>query len=67
MGRVLLKGLDPVKRYKITEINLMPDTKSTHPDDGKVYSGDYLMNIGLNLSPGKIAPLTSAVFELIAE
>jgi alpha-galactosidase len=67
MGKVLLKGLDPVKRYKITEINLMPDTKSTHPDDGKVYSGDYLMSVGINLSPGKIAPLTSAVFELIAE
>ncbi len=67
MGKVLLQGLDPVKRYRINEINLLPDTKSTQPDDGKIYSGDYLMKVGLNLSAGKIAPLTSSVFELIAE
>ncbi|TKC58453.1 alpha-galactosidase [Pedobacter hiemivivus] len=67
MGKVLLQGLDPMKRYKIQEINLLPDTKSTQPEDGKIYSGDYLMRVGLNLSAGKIAPLTSAVFELVAE
>ncbi|WEK20977.1 MAG: alpha-galactosidase [Candidatus Pedobacter colombiensis] len=67
MGKVLLQGLDPMKRYKIQEINLLPDTKSTQAEDGKVYSGDYLMKVGLNLSAGKIAPLTSAVFELVAE
>jgi alpha-galactosidase len=66
MGKVLLEGLDPAKKYKIQEINLLPDTKSTHPDDGKVYSGDFLMKVGLNLSPGKIAPLTSSVFEITA-
>lgn len=67
MGKVLLQGLDPMKSYQIKEINLLPDTKSTQPEDGKIYSGDYLMKVGLNLSAGKIAPLTSAVFELIAE
>ncbi|WP_228098703.1 alpha-galactosidase [Pedobacter sp. MC2016-24] len=67
MGKVLLQGLDPMKRYQIREINLLPDTKSTQAEDGKTYSGDYLMTVGLNLSAGKIAPLTSAVFELIAE
>ncbi|TCC88455.1 alpha-galactosidase [Pedobacter hiemivivus] len=67
MGKVLLQGLDPMKRYKIQEINLLPDTKSTQPEDGKIYSGDYLMKVGLNLSAGKIAPLTSTVFELVAE
>lgn len=67
MGKVLLQGLDPLKRYKVQEINLLPDAKSTQPEDGKVYSGDYLMKVGLNLSAGKIAPLTSAVFELVAE
>lgn len=67
MGKVLLQGLDPIKRYTIQEINLLPDTKSTQAEDGKVYSGDYLMKVGLNLSAGKIAPLTSSVFELVAE
>lgn len=67
MGKVLLQGLDPEKRYKIQEINLLPDTKSTQVENGKTYSGDYLMKIGLNLSAGKIAPLSSSVFELVAE
>ncbi|MBB5436557.1 alpha-galactosidase [Pedobacter sp. AK017] len=67
MGRVLLNGLDPLKRYQIKEVNLLPDTKSTFPDDGKVFSGDYLMNIGLNLSSGKISPLSSSVFEIVAQ
>lgn len=67
MGKVLLQGLDPETRYRIQEINLLPDTRSTQPEDGKIYSGDYLMKIGLNLSAGKIVPLTSSVFELIAE
>ncbi|SDK17757.1 alpha-galactosidase [Pedobacter sp. ok626] len=67
MGKVLLQGLDPLKKYKIQEINLLPDTRSTQAEDGKVYSGDYLMKVGLNLSAGKIAPLTSAVFEIVAE
>lgn len=44
---IKLKGLDPVKKYKIEEVNLYPGTESTI--DGKgVYSGDYLMNIGYN-------------------
>lgn len=65
MGKVQLQGLDPLKRYQIKEINLLPDTKSTFPDDGKVFSGDYLMKIGLNLSSGKISPLSSSVFEIV--
>jgi alpha-galactosidase len=67
MGKVLLEGLDASKRYKIQEINLLPDTKSTFPDDGKVFSGDYLMNVGLNLAWGKISTLSSSVFEIIAQ
>ncbi|WP_316810099.1 alpha-galactosidase [Pedobacter heparinus] len=67
MGKVLLAGLDPLKRYQIKEINLLPDAKSTFPDDGKVFSGDYLMNIGLNLSAGKISPLSSSIFEIVAQ
>lgn len=64
LGKVALQGLNPQKQYKIEEINLMPDTKSTHPDNGKVFSGDYLMKIGLNLAPGRVAAITSSVFEI---
>lgn len=67
MGKVLLQGLDPLKRYTIQEINMLPGAKSTQAEDGKTYSGDYLMKIGLNLSAGKIIPLSSAIFELVAE
>lgn len=42
-----LKGLDPSKMYKIREINLYPDTKSTIKSD-ETYSGDFLMKIGYN-------------------
>jgi len=44
---VKLKGLDAQKTYKVTEINLYPDTRSSLQAD-KTYSGDFLMNIGLN-------------------
>ncbi|MBE9601094.1 alpha-galactosidase [Pedobacter sp. MC2016-24] len=44
---ILLKGLDPVKKYRIREINLYPETKSTIPAD-QVYSGDFLMKVGFN-------------------
>ncbi|MCL1934020.1 MAG: alpha-galactosidase [Candidatus Azobacteroides sp.] len=44
---IKLKGLDPRKTYKVTEINLYPGTKSSLQAD-KTYSGDFLMNIGIN-------------------
>lgn len=44
---VVLKGLDPAKKYSVKEINLYPGTKSTLPDHA-VYSGNYLMMVGLN-------------------
>jgi alpha-galactosidase len=65
IGKMLLDGLDANKMYKIEEINLMPGTKSTHPDNGKIYSGDYLKKVGLK--PGRLAVLTSAVFEITAQ
>ncbi len=66
-GRVRLQGLDPNKRYRLREINLFPDTKSTQPDNEKVLSGEYLMTTGLNLAPGKLVPISSNIFELIEE
>jgi alpha-galactosidase len=44
---VKLQGLDPAKSYKIEEINLMPGSFSRLRGNGKVYSGDYLMKVGL--------------------
>lgn len=45
---VKLQGLIPSKMYKVEEINLMPGVKSTLPANGNVYSGDYLMKVGLD-------------------
>jgi alpha-galactosidase len=66
-NRVLLQGLDAAKNYRIREINLFPETKSAQPDNDKVFSGDYLMKIGLNLSPGRAIPLTSNIYEIVVE
>ncbi len=44
---ILLKGLDAAKKYKLREINLYPGTGSDVQAD-KVYTGDFLMNIGIN-------------------
>ena len=67
LGRVRLDGLDASKQYKIEEINQIDGVKSALPEHGKVYSGDYLMKIGLNLSAGKVAALTSSIIEITAE
>ena len=62
---VRLQGLDANKRYKVEEINLMPGARSSLKDNGKIYSGDYLMKIGLNLfSTGH---LKSHVLEITAQ
>ena len=59
---VKLQGLDPHKRYKVEEINLMPDARATLPAHGKIFSGDYLMKIGLDVFGFK--PMQSHVVEL---
>ena len=59
-----LQGLDGNKRYKITEINLMPNTKSTLKEEGKTYSGDFLMKVGIE--PFSFAHMTSKVIEVNA-
>ncbi|WP_230688341.1 alpha-galactosidase [Hymenobacter jeongseonensis] len=64
---VKLQGLDPAKRYKLTEINLMPGQKSELAANGQTYSGDYLMKVGVILSDREAKPLTSHILELVAE
>ena len=59
---VKLQGLDPSKRYKVKEINLMPNKKSNLGAHEKTYSGDYLMKIGLDVFGFR--PMQSHVVEL---
>jgi alpha-galactosidase len=64
---VKLQGLDAARRYRLTEINLMPGQKSTLVANGQTYSGSYLMQVGVVVSDGEAKPLTSHVLELVAE
>ena len=66
-SRVTLEGLDPQKKYRFKEINLFPGTKSNNPDNDKVFTGDYLMTVGLNLTAGRITSLSSNVYEITEE
>jgi alpha-galactosidase len=66
-NRVRLQGLDSQKKYKVEETNLMPGAKSNLSENGHVFSGDYLMTMGLNLTPGKLVSLTSMVIEINAQ
>jgi alpha-galactosidase len=56
-----LNGLDPVKRYRIREINLTD--KPVFWGDGKVFSGEYLVNEGVNLSLRKVFASSVHVIE----
>jgi len=64
-NRIQLRGLDPDKTYKIQEINISPDSRRPNFENGRVYSGDYLMKGGLNI--GSAVPLTSTVIEISAQ
>ena len=44
---IILKGLNPNKKYTIKEINLYPETISEMPKNIEV-SGDYLMKVGID-------------------
>jgi alpha-galactosidase len=46
---VKLQGLDKEKRYRLTEINLY-EGNPTPIDHRKVYTGEFLMNVGFNPS-----------------
>ena len=60
---VKLQGLDPDRQYRVTEVNRMGGWPLGC--DGKAYSGEYLMTVGLKLfGTGR---LTSHVLELVAQ
>ena len=57
-----LQGLDPTRKYTVTEINLEPGKPSQAECNGKQYSGDYLMNVGIDVFTADEG--ASHVFEL---
>lgn len=61
---VKLEGLDPSMKYKVKEINIMPESKKTFEESGNVFSGDFLMKIGLKVSSSRQE--SSIVLELVA-
>jgi alpha-galactosidase len=64
---VKLQGLDPARRYRVAEINLMPGKKSELAAHGQTYSGDYLMKVGITVTDREARALTSHVLELTAQ
>ena len=62
---VRLEGLDAGKQYRVKEINLMPNQGSSLEGNDRVFSGDYLMKVGLNLLTSN--KLYSRVVEITAE
>ena len=62
---LVLKGLNEDARYRVKEINLEPNKQSRLRCNNKVYSGQYLMTVGIQaFSANK---LTSHVLELTKE
>ena len=62
---VCMQGLDPDKNYRIKEINLMSGQNSSLQGNDQIYSGDYLMKVGLGVFTGN--QLNSRVIEITAE
>src|SRR5450759_3427817 len=59
---VRFQGLDANKSYKVEEINLMPLDKKSFEESGNIYSGEYLMKVGLKVSSS--GNETSVVLEI---
>lgn len=57
-----LQGLKKEARYELKEINLVPGTKSRLNDMKPVYSGEYLMKVGIPIF--SIRPTNSHVIEI---
>ena len=49
MKRLKLQGLAPDRHYTLTEVNLKPGKTSSLRCNGKTYSGDYLMKVGIDV------------------
>jgi alpha-galactosidase len=63
---IVLQGLHPQKKYRLTEINRDPERRSRFGKyEGRVFSGEYLMTAGLNFT--MYDEMESLVFKLNAE
>ena len=62
---VRLQGLDADKKYRVKEINMMPGNGSSLKGNDQVFSGEYLMNVGLDLFTTQ--QLNSRLIEITAE
>ena len=62
---VRLQGLEADRTYRVKEINRMPGAKPSAADEGTLYSGDYLMTVGLPLFTTR--SLNSRVLQVEAE
>ena len=62
---VRLQGLDINKMYRVKEINMMPGSGSSLKGNDQVFSGEYLMNVGLDLFTTQ--QLNSRLIEITAE
>ena len=62
---IRLQGLEANKMYQVKEINLMPGASSSVNGNGQTFSGEYLMNVGLDLFTGY--KLNSRIIEIIAQ
>jgi alpha-galactosidase len=60
---VRLQGLEADRLYHVREINLKPGASTTLPENDKWFSGEFLMNVGLNLFTTQ--SLRSRVVEII--
>ena len=62
MQPLRLQGLMKDVRYEVKEINLVPGTKSGLSCNGKVYTGEYLMKVGIPVFSSR--PTNSHVIEI---
>lgn len=62
---VRLQGLDINKMYRVKEINMMPGSNFSLKGNDQVFSGEYLMNVGLDLFTTQ--QLNSRLIEITAE
>lgn len=58
------EGLDASKKYLIKEINVDDESKPLYKEDGKIFSGDFLMKEGITWYLW--GSLKSSVLELTA-
>ncbi len=67
---IKLRGLDPAKTYKVTEMNREPD-RGTFANDGQLYTGEFLMNVGVSIQDSRshknLRPQKSSVLWLVEQ